>query len=211
MNKWFASGALVTLCFSIAMVLAGCSDDEPRSTPSGESIPTVAPEPTLTEAPDPTLTEAPDPTLTVVSEPTSDAIPEEFTQWGRAPGVHADGPKIVSYVQREHVRISGSNEPHSCRYTAEITHSAGTYGAGMDDRYSYDVYVNTPLDQSGNCPDSGGGISTGSLTLEEAIDQSNDLLEWLVTERDLRTRRENGQLEEDEDILDEMLRKANRE
>lgn len=204
MNKWFASGALVTLCFSIAMVLAGCSDDEPRSTPSGESIPTVAPELTLTVVPEPTLTVAPEPTL--------DAIPEKFTQWERAPGVHADGPKIVSYVQREHVMISGSNEPHSCRYTAEITYSSDgiTYpGAGVSSYYR--VSVNAPLDQDGNCPESGHGTTNGSLTLEEAIDQSNDLLEWLVTERDLRTRRENGQLEEDEDILDEMLRKANRE
>lgn len=203
MNKWFASGALVTLCFSIAMVLAGCSDDEPRSTPSRESIPTVAPEPTLTVAPEPTLTVAP--------EPTPDAIPEEFTQWERAPGVHADGPKIVSYVQREHVMISGSNEPHSCRYTAEITYSDGTTHPGVDVSSYYQVFVDTPLDQIGNCPESGRGTSTSSLTLEEAIDQSNDLLEWLVTERDLRTRRENGQLEEDEDILDEMLRIANRE
>lgn len=206
MNKWFTSGALVTLCVSLAVVLAGCNDDEPRSTPSGESIPTVAPEPTLMVAPEPTLMVAPEPTLTVAPEPTPDAMPLKFTLWERAPGVHADGPKIVSYVQREHVRLSGSNEPHSCRYTAEIT-----YSAGIDDRYSYDLYVSNPLDQSRNCPDSGRGISTSSLTLEEAIDQSNDLLEWLVTERDLRTRRENGQLEEDEDILDEMLRKANRE
>ena len=203
MNKWFTSGALVTLCVSLAVVLAGCNDDEPRSTPSGESIPTVAPEPTLTVAPEPTLTVAP--------EPTPDATPEKFSQWERAPGVHADGPKIVSYVQREHVRISGSNEPHSCRYTAEITYSARITYPGVDDSPYYQVSVDTPLDQSGNCPDSGRGTSTSSLTLEEAIDQSNDLLEWLVTERDLRTRRENGQLEEDEDILDEMLRKANRE
>ena len=193
MNKWFASAALVTLCFSIVMALVGCSDDEPRSTPSRESIPTVASEPTLTVTP----------------EPTTDAIPEEFTQWERAPGVHADGPKIVSYVQREHVRLSGSNEPHSCRYTAEITYSATYPVAGVSSYYQ--VSVNAPLDQDGNCPESGHGTTNGSLTLEEAIDQSNDLLEWLVTERDLRTRRENGQLEEDEDILDEMLRIANRE
>ena len=203
MNKWFTSGALVTLCVSLAVVLAGCGDDEPRSTPSGESIPTVAPEPTLTVAPEPTLTVAP--------EPTPDATPEKFTQWERAPGVHADGPKIVSYVQREHVRLSGSNEPHSCRYTAEITYHAGPTYPGVDVSSYYQVSVDTPLDQIGNCPDSGRGTSASSLTLEEAIDQSNDLLEWLVTERDLRTRRENGQLEEDEDILDEMLRKANRE
>lgn len=198
MNKWFVSGALVTLCFSIAVVLAGCNDDEPRSTPNEESIPTVAPAPSLTAVPEPTLTVAP--------EPTSDAIPEKFTQWERAPGVHADGPKIVSYVQREHVRIVGSNEPHSCRYTAEIT-----YGAGLDGRSYYQVSVGTPLDQSGNCPESGHGTSTSLWTLEEAIDQSNEFLEWLVTERDIRTRRENGQLEEDVDILDEMLRIANRE
>ena len=182
MNKRFASGALVTLCVSLAMVLAGCSDDEPRSTPSGEPVATAAP------------------------EPAPDAISEGFTQWERAPGVHADGPKIVSYAQREHVRIAGSDEPHSCQYTAEIT-----YRAGMDDNSYYDVRVCTPLDQSGNCPDSGIQQQMGSFTLEEAIDQSNVSLEHLVTQRDLRTRRENGQLGEDEDILDEMLRKANKE
>lgn len=179
MNKEFASGALVTLCISLAMVLAGCSDDEPRSTPSGDTVGTAA------------------------SEPATDAISERFTQWERAPGVHEDGPKIVSYVQREHVRFAGSDEPHSCQYTAEITR--------LDNSSYYDVRVGTPMDQSGNCPDSGGGIQTGSSTLEDAIDQSNDILEDLVTQRDLRTRRENGQLGEDEDILEEMLRKANRE
>lgn len=199
MNKWFVSGALVTLCFSIAMALAGCDDDEPRSTPNEESISTVAP--------------APEPMSTAVPEPTSTVVPEEFTQWESAPGVHADGPKIVSYVQREHVPISGSNEPHYCQYTAEITYiTAGAYLVGLDDHSSqYLVSVGTTLDQRGNCPESGHSTGSALLTLEEAIDQSNDLLEWLVTERDLRTRRENGQLEEDVDILDEMLRIANRE
>lgn len=187
MNKRVASGALVTLCVSLAMVLAGCSDDEPRPTPRGESVGTTAPEPALTAAP----------------EPATDATTERFTQWERAPGVHTDGPKIVSYVQREHVRIAGSDEPHSCQYTAEITR--------LDTSSYYDVLVMTPMDQRGNCPDSGGGKGTGSSTLEDAIGQSNVFLEELVTERDLRTRRENGQLGEDEDILEEMLRKANRE
>lgn len=187
MNKGFASGALVTLCVSLAMVLAGCSDDEPRSTSSGESVGTAASEAASTAAP----------------EPATDATHERFTQWERAPGVHEDGPKIVSYVQREHVRFAGSDEPHSCQYTAEITR--------LDNSSYYDVSVGTPIDQSGNCPDSGGGIQTGSSTLEDALNQSNDLLEDLVTQRDLRTRRENGQLGEDEDILEEMLRKANRE
>lgn len=184
MNKGFASGALVTLCVSLAMVLAGCSDDEPRSTPNGE------------------------PASTAASELATDAISERFTQWERAPGVHEDGPKIVSYVQREHVRFAGSDEPHSCQYTAEITYSAGTDVTP----YGYGLQVGTPLDQSGNCPDSGGWRQTGFPSeLEEAIDLSNDILESLVAERDLRTRRENGQLGEDEDILEEMLRKANRE
>ena len=178
MNKRFASGALVTLCVSIAMVLAGCSDDEPRSTPSGEPVGTAAP------------------------EPATDAVSEGFTQWKRAPGVHADGPKIVSYAQREHVRIAGSDEPHSCQYTAEITQRNDGF---------YDVKVSTPLDQRRNCPDSGSFTLTWSSTLEDALDESNDLLERLVTDRDLRTRRENGQLGEDDDILDEMLRKANKE
>lgn len=181
MNKRVASGALVTLCVSLAMVLAGCSDDEPRPTPPGESVETAAAEP----------------------DPATDAVSEGFTQWERAPGVHTDGPKIVSYVQREHVRIAESDEPHSCQYTAEITR--------LDTSSYYDVLVMTPMDQKGNCPDSGHGMSSGSSTLEEAIDQSNIFLEDLVTERDLRTRRENGQLGEDEDILEEMLRKANRE
>ena len=188
MNKGFASGALVILCVSLAMVLAGCSDDEPRSTPSGE----------------PTGTAASEAASTAASEPATDATHERFTQWERAPGVHEDGPKIVSYVQREHVRFAGSDEPHSCRYTAEITR--------LDNSSYYDVRVGTPMDQSGNCPDSGGRRQTGFPSeLEEAIDLSNDLLEDLVTQRDLRTRRENGQLGEDEDILEEMLRKANRE
>ena len=192
MNKGFASGALVTLCISLAMVLAGCSDDEPRSTPSGDTVGTAASEAASTAA----------------SEPATDATPERFTQWERAPGVHEDGPKIVSYVQREHVRFAGSDEPHSCQYTAEIT-----YSAGMDvTPYGYGLQVGTPRDQSGNCPDSGSGIgSVFFSTLEEALDGSNLLLEDLVTQRDLRTRRENGQLGEDEDILGEMLRKGNRE
>ena len=187
MNQRFASGTLVTLCVSLAMVLAGCSDDEPSPTPRGESVGTAASEAASAAAP----------------EPATDAIPERFTQWERAPGVHTDGPKIVSYVQREHVRIAGSDEPHSCQYTAEITR--------LDTSSYYDVLVMTPMDQRGNCPDSGGGRQSGSSTLEEAIDQSNIFLEDLVTQRDLRTRRENGQLGEDEDILEEMLRKANRE